>query len=211
MTLKIYGVPMSRATRTLWMAEELAIPYELVRTEFGPTGTESAAFSKVNPNGMLPVIDDNGLKIFESLAINLHMAKRFGGPLAPKDVSEDGLITMWTIWGATEVEPAAVQVMSHTIYLPEAERDAKQRDAGVEKLQKPLGVLEGALAAGGGHLVGGRTTVADINLATILFYVRGHMATIAKFPKIKAWYEAMTSRPAFKKVMAMREADQKQQ
>lgn len=208
MTLKIHGVPLSRAWRTLWMVEELGCPYELKRLEFGPEGTESDWFKKINPNGMMPVIDDNGLKIFESLAINLYLAKRFAGPLAPKDLAEDGLVTMWTMWGQAELEPGAGEVMSHTIYLPEAERDPKKRDAGLAKLQKPLGVLEEALAQGKGHVVGGRTTVADLNLAMILFQVRGHPATLQKFPKVAAWYKALTERPAFKKVAALREADQ---
>jgi glutathione S-transferase len=209
MSLKVYGLPLSRAWRTLWMVEELGCPYELKRVEFGPEGTESDWFRKINPNGAMPVIDDNGLKIFESLAINLYLAKRFGGPLAGKDASEEAQLTMWTIWGAEEVEPAAVQVMSHTIYLDPAERKAKLRDEGVEKLQKPFKVLSEVLAKGKGHIVGGRTTVADINLMGILYQLRGHTEAIAKFPKVDAWYKSMTARPAFKKVMAMREADQK--
>lgn len=207
MTLKIYGVARSRATRTLWMAEELGIPYELVRTPFDETGTRNPAFRKINPNAAVPVIDDGGLKIWESLAINLYLAKRFGGPLAPKDLTEDGLVTMWTMWGATELEPGAGKVMDHTFYLPEAERDPAKRDEAAAALAKPLAVLEEALAAGGGWVVGKRMTVADLNLACIIFYTRFHPATIAPFPKVKAWYDGLMARPAFKKVLELREKE----
>jgi glutathione S-transferase len=99
--------------------------------------------------------------------------------------------------------------MSHTIYFAPEDRDPKLRDEGVEKLQKPLGVLNGVLDAGNGHVLGGRTTVVDINLMGILYQLRGHLEPLARFPKVDAWYGTMAARPAFRKVMAMREADQK--
>lgn len=207
MTLKIYGVARSRASRTIWMAEELGIPYELVRTPIGEGGTAKPAFRKLNPNAMAPVIDDDGVIVWESLAINLYLAKRHGGPLAPKNPAEDGHITMWTLWGATELEPGAVEVMNHTLYLEPAKREPAKRDAAAAALAKPLGVLNDVLGAGGGHVVGRRLTVADINLGTIVFYLRGHEPLFAEFPKVKAWYAGLTSRPAFKKLMALRDAE----
>ena len=106
--LKIYGVYRSRATRNIWLAGELGIPFEhvpviqanRVKTPLAadaPLNTQSPAFLKVNPGGQIPSIDDGGFVMHQSLAINMYLAKKHGGPLAPKDVQEDGLMTMWTL------------------------------------------------------------------------------------------------------------------
>ncbi len=92
--LKIYGVLRSRASRNVWLANELGIAYEQVPVIQGyrlpdpsapdaPFNTTSPAFLAVNPNGHVPSIDDNGLILHESLAINLYLAKKHGGRLRP--------------------------------------------------------------------------------------------------------------------------------
>src|SRR5438552_18333968 len=75
MALKIYGIPRSRAFRTLWMAKELGLDYENVPTDMGNGGTRTPQFLAINPNGHIPAIDDNGVVLWESMAINLYLAK----------------------------------------------------------------------------------------------------------------------------------------
>src|SRR3954463_14392411 len=115
--LTIYGVHRSRASRNIWLANELGLPFKLVPVmqlyrlpDPPPAGvlhTKSPEFLAVNPNGHIPTIDDDGLVLHESLAINLYLAKKHGGPLAPTETAEDGHMTMWSLWAATEVEPHA--------------------------------------------------------------------------------------------------------
>jgi len=122
MTLKIYGIPRSRALRTLWVAHELGIPYELVEVKPGAEGSRKAEHLRRNPNGQVPYIDDEGLILWESFAINLYLAKKHGGALGPADVTEDGQMTMWSMWAVNEIEPAAGTVLEHSFQLPPAER-----------------------------------------------------------------------------------------
>ena len=75
MVLKIYGVALSRAGRTLWMAEELGLPYEHIKTTF-TGGTRTPEYLKINPNGHIPAIDEDGFTLWESMAINLYLAKK---------------------------------------------------------------------------------------------------------------------------------------
>lgn len=75
--LKIYGIPQSRALRCLWMARELGVPHTNIPVHFDKT-RESAELSAVNPNGRIPAIDDDGFHLFESMAINLYLAKNTG-------------------------------------------------------------------------------------------------------------------------------------
>lgn len=205
MALTIYGIARTRTSRVLWMAEELGLTYTHVQTTISEEGTRSDAFRALNPNGRVPTIEDDGLVLFESFAITLHLAKRYGGPLAPRDLAEDGLMTMWTIWAATEFEPQAHEVLVHTINLPPERRDLTALESARQALARPLGALDKALQQGGGYLVGGRFSVADLNVACVAFYLRGAPDLIEAYPAISAWYAAATERPGYHAMMRLRE------
>jgi glutathione S-transferase len=216
--LKIYGVYRSRATRNIWLAMELGVPFEHVpimqayrlanpNAADAPVHTRSPEFLKVNPNGHIPSIDDDGFVLHESLAINLYLARKHGGPLAPADVKEDGLAAMWSLWVATEVETHALNVLYHMAAKPEAERDAKIAREAVEALKAPFAVLDKALAAGGGHLMGNRFTVTDINVAEVMRYAMPAKALFEANPNVQRWLAACQARPHFKAMMARREQE----
>jgi glutathione S-transferase len=212
MTLKIYGMLRSRASRNAWLCEELGVKYQKVpvmqayrladpNAPDAPLNTFSPEFRKVNPNGHIPTMDDDGLVLHESLAINLYLAKKHGGKLAARDVREEGLIAMWTLWAATEAEPHAVVIVQN------AGKDAKAVADAAAKLPGPLRVLEAALQEGGGHLVGGRFTVADLNVAEVLRYAQPVPALFDAVPGVKKWLAACQARPAFKRMMVDRLAE----
>jgi glutathione S-transferase len=153
---------------------------------------------RLNPNGRIPFIEDKGLILWESLAINLYLGRKHGGPLAPANLAEEGQMTMWSVWAVANVEPHALQVRYHTSISPPDQRDPRLVHQALETLKAPLGVLEGALANGGGHLVGGRFTVADLNVASVIFYLRFNPEALADKPTIQAWQAAALARPAAK-------------
>ena len=215
--LTIYGVYRSRASRNIWLANELGLSFKHVPViqhyrlpEPKPAGvlhTRSPEFLKVNPNGHVPSIDDDGLVLHESLAINLYLAKKHGGPLAPASVAEDGEMGMWALWAATEVEPHSLQIIYHRVGgAPGGIKDPRIADAAVEALRGPFTVLDRALA-NDGYLVGGRFTVADINAAEILRYALTAPELFEAAPKVKAWLAACQARPAFKKMWETRERE----
>lgn len=211
--LTIYGVYRSRASRNIWLAEELGIPFKQVpviqhyRTvPAGMMHTQSPEFLKINPNGLIPSIDDDGVVLHESLAINLYLARKHGGPLAGANVAEEGEIAMWSLWAATGVEPHAINILYHRLGNPSGVKDPKIADAAVESLKGPFAVLENALAKSG-WLVGDRFTVADINAAEIVRYAQAAPELFEAAPKVKAWLAACQARPAFKKMWADRDAE----
>jgi glutathione S-transferase len=203
--LTIYGVYRSRASRNIWLAYELGLPFKLVPVmqryrlpDPPPTGvvhTKSPEFLAVNPNGHVPSVEDGGLVLHESLAINVYLAKKHGGPLAPANPAEDGQLAMWSLWAATEVETAALNT-----------RDPKLAPEAIAALRGPFAVLDAALAKDG-HLMGGRFTVADINVAEVVRYALPAPELFAAAPRVKAWLAACQSRPAFKKMWAEREKE----
>ena len=214
--LTIYGVHRSRAARTIWLANELGasfaqVPvvqrYRLSEEAASSTlHTRSPDFLKINPNGHVPTIEDDGLVLSESLAINLYLAKKHGGPLAPANLAEDALMTMWALWAATEVEPHAILVLNHRQAKPPEERDGHAAEAAISALRGPFGVLETSLAASG-YIVGGRFTVADINTAEVFRYAMPAPELFEAAPRVTAWLAACHARPAFKRMMAAREKE----
>ena len=202
--LRIYGVPRSRAFRTLWMAEELGLPYELVPVHQRDAAGD-AALRRVNPNGQIPAIEDGDATLWESMAINLYLARKHGGPLAPADPVEDGRILQWSFWVVTACEAPAFRVLRHRFLLPEGERRAEEAEAGLRQLARPLGVLDGELAAKE-HLVGGRFTVADLNLASILAWLRAASVDLGGWPAVAAWLGRCLRRPAARRATALQAA-----
>jgi glutathione S-transferase len=218
MTITIYGVTRSRASRNIWLMNELNQPFSQVAViqakrvadplaADAPLNTASPAFRAINPNGLIPSLDDDGVVLHESLAINLYLARKFGGPLAAASLAEEGQMMSWTLWAVTEVEPLAIQILYNRVMRPEAERDPVAAANAVVSLAKPLDVLEAHLASAGDFMVGGRFTVADINLAEVVRYTQAAPELFASRPHITLWLAACQARPAFVAMMAARNAE----
>lgn len=215
--LTIYGVYRSRASRNLWLAHEIGLPFRHVpviqayrladpAAADAPLNTQSPAFRAINPNGHIPSVEEDGLVLHESLAINLYLAKRHGGTLGPADLAEDGQMTMWALWAATELEGNALTVMYNRAGKPPAERNEALAQGAVAALRAPFAVLDAALRDTG-FLVGGRFTVADLNTAEVVRYAMAAPELFQDAPAVRGWLEACHARPAFKTMMAERERE----
>jgi glutathione S-transferase len=201
--LKIYGVPRSRAFRTLWMAKELGLEYEHVPIDFANSGTRTPEYLKVNPNGHVPAIDDDGVILWESMAINLYLAKKYGaGSLYPVRFEDEARAWQWSFWGMTEIERPVLTAMFHRAILPEAERDAALADDSERQLGRPLMVLDAAVAAQP-YLLGEHFTVADLNVASILSWARPARIDLSHVPKMADWFKRCAERPAAREARAL--------
>lgn len=215
--LTIYGVYRSRASRNIWLCYEMGVPfrhvpvmqaYRLANPDApdAPLHTRAPAFLKVNPNGHIPSIEDDGLVLHESLAINLYLAKRHGGAMGPANIAEDGQMAMWSLWAATEFEPHSIQVLYHRAAKPEAERDPAIAEAAIAALRGPVAVLDRQLA-GAEWLVGERFTVADINVSEVVRYALPAPELFAGAPNVTRWIKACHARPAFRRMMEERDRE----
>lgn len=215
--LTIYGCLRSRAARNVWLAHEAGLEFRQVPViqayrladpdaADAPMHTRSAAFLAVNPNGHIPSLVDGALVLHESLAINLYLARKYGGTLGPADAAEDGLMGMWSLWAATEFEPHSIEILYNRAGKPPAERVAAKADAAVAALRQAVAVLDQALATTG-HLVGGRFTVADINVAEVVRYALPAPELFTEAPHLRAWVTACHARPAFRQMMAERDRE----
>jgi glutathione S-transferase len=198
MALKIYGVALSRAGRTLWMGEELGLPYEHVKTTF-TGGTRTPEYLKINPNGHIPAIDEDGFTLWGSMAINLYLAKKHGaGRLYPTRLEDEAHAWQWSFWGMTEVERPAMMPLFNRVVLAEDKCDPLAAEAVEKALAAPLTVLDGVVGPGR-YLLGGEFTVADLNVAAILRNAHHARVDFDRFPNAAAWLRACLDRPAAQK------------
>jgi glutathione S-transferase len=166
--LKLYGTSKSRSARSLWALEELGVKYEHVPVEVSQA--KSPDHLKRNPNGHVPVLEDDGLVLFESMAINLYLAEKYGkAPFWPGSVAQHGTAYQWSFFGMTEIEPRLMTVLTHRMFLPADQRDEKVLAGALEALKAPLKVLDDGLK-GRDYLLGSDFTVTDLNVAAVLSF-----------------------------------------
>ena len=200
--LQIYGSARSRASRTLWMAKELGLDYQHHDLLPRSPGTKTLEFLALNPNARVPVIDDDGFVLYESMAINLYLAKKHRSPLYPSDPKAEALTLQWSLWETDRLDRQIVDYVNHSSGLPEAERKKDVADAAWAQIVPAMDVLDAALGKSR-WLAGSDFSVADLNVASALY--RGLFMDLAKWPAVKEWLARCWERPAAKAVRAMRE------
>ena len=197
--IKLYGIPMSRASRSLWMLEELGVPYENVPTSF-VGDVQKPDYLKLNPNGRIPTLDDDGTLVWESMAVNLYLGEKYDKGFRPRSPEERAHVVQWSFWGMTEIEPGLIDAFVNRVMAPEAQRNKTVGDAGEQKLQRPLAVLDRELARRS-FLLGDRFSLADLNVASVLAIAPMARIDLAKYPNVQRWLTACTERPAARRAM----------
>lgn len=205
MTLKIYGIAASRASRPLWVAHELGLAYEHVPLPYQGGATRTPEFLALNPNGHIPVVDDNGVLVWESMACALYLAGRFQGagaePLAAVNHAEQAEILRWSFWAVTECETDALTFLMHRVAMPPERRKPELAVQAAHRLLPALRVLEQHLQDRD-HIAGERFTVADICVASVLAWVQRAEA-MPQYPRLAGWLERCLARPAQIQVRAL--------
>ena len=201
--LKIYGIPESRAFRPLWMLHELNLPYELVRLDYRDDSLCEPDYLAINPNGRIPTLVDGDLVLWESMAINLYLARRYGVRLGlwPDTVEGEALAQQWSFWVMSELEGPLLSVLMHSRVLPTAKRDPAKVSRNLGILKQPLAVLDQALT-GRDYLLGADFTVADLNVASVIIWSRPAKLALSRYPHLDAWSNRCLDRPARKQAQA---------
>ena len=192
---KLYGIAGSRAIRSLWAIEETGVDYEHVPVGFGED-SKTVEYLAVNPNGRIPALKDGDLILFESMAINLYLAKTYGGGLYPDNPAAEALAIQWSVWGISEVEDLQIRIALQKFFTPEAERDPAAIAEAEAGLARPFKVLEQHLD-GRDWLVGEAFSVADLNLAGVMSLLQLVEVDTSGYPNISRWINACTARPAY--------------
>jgi glutathione S-transferase len=201
--IKVYGTSMSRAARALWALEELGLKYE--HAPINARGeSRQPEYLKINPNGHVPIIDDEGTIVWESMAINLYLAEKYGkGGLWPSTVEQHGACYQWSFWGMTEIEPSLMTVFLNRLILPAEQRNEQAAAKAVEDIKAPLKVLDAHLH-NREYLLGKEFTIADLNAASVLGLANFVQLDLSPTPATQKWLQKCLSRPANQKASSMK-------
>jgi Glutathione S-transferase len=181
------------------MLEEMGEPYELIEKSTRTDELQSAEYLRLNPNARIPTLVDNGVVLWESMAINLYLTQKYEGPMHCVDAKVLGLAAQWSFWAMLEMEGLLLDLLQHRALLPEFARDASYAERDELLLRKPLEVLNNALS-GRDHLVGGNFTVADLNVASILVWGKMGRLDLSAHPDVAPWLDSCLARPAYSRV-----------
>lgn len=198
--LKLWGrVNSSNVQKVLWLCEELNIPYD--RTDAGMQFgvVNEPAYRKMNPNGRVPTIDDEGFILWESNAIVRYLAaKHAPNALYPADLRVRADADRWMDWATSTLGGVIVPVFWSLIRTPPEKRDAAKLAADVKALGDTFGALEQGLQ-GKKYVAGDAFSIGDIPVGIAAY--RFHALEIARpaLPNLEAWYKRLCERPAFQK------------
>ena len=200
MTITLYGVSASRALRSIWAAEEVGIDFEHVPTHFFED-SKTSEYLAVNPNGRIPALVDGDLTLFESMAINLYLAKHYGGALYPDDPADEARANQWSVWAISEIEPLQMQIVIQKIFTPKNERKEHVIANATEGLQRPLKVLDEALSDRS-YLLGDDFTIADLNVAGVMHLLKMVGFNFSAHRNVSRWLDACYARPSLARAQA---------
>lgn len=182
--LKLYGGARSRASIVQWYLEELGIPYEFVMLDMAAGAHLQPDYLAINPVGKVPAIVDGDLKLWESGAILLYLAEKYGQPVSLEQRAE---YTQWSLFANATLGPG--------IFI-EATREKE-----TPRLLKPL---DDRLAHQP-YLMGDEFTVADVAVGSMLAYIPMMLKMgYDDYPAIQAYVQRLLARPAFQKTIGAR-------
>ncbi len=205
MSLKFYFSPMSTASITRLVLEELGVPVETVRVDLKKGDTRTPEFLALNPNGRIPVIVHDGTPIWESSAITMYLGDVFGTAkgLWPAAGPQRGVAMQWVAWTHVTMGDAVGRWLRNTAdWTPEDHHNQKAGDAAFQELQACLKILDDALE-GQDYLVQGQGyTLADAHVNSFVDWGRYMKLDFTPYPRLNAWSARCAARPAYKKAMA---------
>jgi glutathione S-transferase len=184
-----------RDLRVRWALEEARLPYKEKLLEPGEQNTP--AYRSLQPFGQVPVFEQDGLVMFESGAILMHIAEQ-AQALMPVDLAARSRVRTWMFAALNSVEPQVQNLVAIDLF--NANEDwAKARRPAAEKFA--LARLDGVAAAlaGRDYLVDG-FTVADLLMVTVLRFLR-HTQIVADHPVLGPYQARCEARPTFRRAL----------
>lgn len=194
--LKIWGRLSSvNVQKVVWCADELGLAYERIDAggKFGLNDTPG--YLAMNPNGLVPVIDDDGFVLYESNAIVRYLAAGHGaGTLWPDAPRARADVDRWMEWQSTSYTPAMWAAFWQLVRTPPEKRDAAAVEASRAKSEKLSGILDAHLA-GRRWLTGDTFTAADIVVGCAAHRWLHLPLERASRPNLERWYAEAAARP----------------
>lgn len=214
--IRIWGRPNSICTkRVLWALVEVGVEYDLTLASgtMGPEGHISRGaepygkvdepwFRAMNPNGTIPVIDDGGFVLWESIAVIVYLANRYGAGILLDGRTETlARAVQWMSWTNEHLEPALNTQILELRRLPEDQRTPGAADEAGEELARSVEALEAQLARTD-YVAGDRFSMGDIPTGAAVYRWRVFGQWGGPMPHVEAWLARLGAREGFRRHVA---------
>lgn len=201
--MRLYYTPLSpNGRRAVMAATYLGIPFERVLLDLQKGEHKRPEYLKLNPNGKIPTLDDDGFIVWESRAIMVYLAEKTPGQTVyPQDLRGRADVNHWLFWDAVHFSPAVgILVYERVVkgFFGQGAPDPKEVERGERLLAPLLKVLDGQLDART-WLCGDAVTLADLSLATPLMFAA--QVNIALPPHVAAWFARVQALDAWKQTL----------
>jgi len=206
--IRLWGrTTSSNVMKVLWALEELGLPYERIDAGGAFGRTDTADYRSMNPLGLVPSIEDDGFRLFESNAILRYLCNAHApdSPLYPRAPQPRGEVDAWMDFQQTaQSRPASTIFLGLVRTKPEA-RDHAAIAAAVAELGRVWAICAGRAASQGGFLCGPAVTLADIAFAPHLHrWFHMPIENRPDVPGLRDWYDRMAERPGFARHVAVK-------
>lgn len=202
--LTIWGRGTSiNVQKVLWMCTELGLPY--VRHDAGGSfgGTATPEYRTLNPNGLVPTLEDNGYVLWESNVILRYLATRQGAEtLFPSALQMRFDVERWMEWQTTTLWPALRPAFLGLIRAPKEKRDGAVIASAEESAARLFSLLDSQIG-GRTYISGESFTIADIVCGVTAR--RWYELDIARpdLASVRRWYSTISQRPGFREHVAI--------
>ena len=183
----------------MWALAELGLTCKRIDVGGAFGGTDTAEYISMNPNRLVPTVQDDDLTLWESAAIVRYLGARYGDEqFWPQDPAKRAPIDMWAEWSKTSLAPTLLAgIFAQTVLLPADRRDPKALEAAVKRIGTLMPMLDARLAEspylGGDHLAFG-----DVIVGTLLYRYFTLPFARVETPNLKAYYDRLGQRQAYR-------------
>jgi glutathione S-transferase len=201
--MKLYHCVGSRSVRVVWMLEELGLDYEIEVLPFDPAALESADCMQLEGRGRVPVLVIDAVTMYESVPILQYLLDHYadGRFEPPRGSGEYGVFLRWMTFGEETLMGPVSKIARNSYALPATERQASLLMEGKRRLRHFAGTIDEALAEHD-YLYNDEFTAADVVVGYSLYVAEKGGGMPAEYPRLRAYYERLAARPAFKKATA---------
>jgi glutathione S-transferase len=197
--IKIWGRNTSvNVQKVMWAVGELGLPHERIDVGGAFGKNREPAYLAMNPNGLVPTLEEDGFLLWESNSIVRYLAAKYGArTLEPADLRERARAGSWMDWQLTVAGPALTPVFWGLIRTPAEKRDHAAIEAGKVKSLAAMTILDAQLAKTA-HVAGDALTMGDIPVALMAYRFRRLVPERPGLDNLERWFTAIERRPAFK-------------
>jgi len=197
--LTIWGRKTSaNVQKVMWAIGELGLPHERIDIG-GPFGkNKEAAYLSLNPNGLVPTLQEGDFVLWESNTIVRYLAAKHGaGTLEPADAYSRARASQWMDWQISVVGPAIFQAFWGLIRTPPEKRDHAAIEASKTKTTVVMTILDAQLGRTA-YVAGNSFSMGDIPVGIMAYRFRQLVPERASLDNLERWYGEISARPGFR-------------